>query len=366
MSESKLVELGTWTSEPQKLGEREYNPGKLLKYTKSLTDEAAIPDDYAPIFDINKMRQAAEVHRQVRRYIQPYIVPGIKLKDLCTRLEAKTVALFGENNLHSGIGFPTGVSLNECAAHDSAIPGDERVIGQNDVCKIDYGTHVDGWIIDSAFTVAFEEKYRPLLQASKEATWEGIRLAGPDALVGEISAAIKETIESFEVELDGKTYPIKPVSNLGGHNILQYQIHGGLLILNSPSKYTDQMRLAANSIYAIETFASTGKGFVVNSPTLETSHYMKKVNAPRVNFRLDATRKLFSTVTKARSTLPFCTRWLVNNKGYRAGLSELEKKGVISSYPPLVDQTGSYSSQFEHTIYLHEFGKEVLSAGDDY
>jgi methionyl aminopeptidase len=39
---------------------------------------------------------------------------------------------------------------------------------------------------------------------------------------------------------------------------------------------------------------------------------------------------------------------------------------VVDSYPPLCDIKGSYTAQYEHTIYLHPTRKEVLSRGDDY
>jgi len=34
-------------------------------------------------------------------------------------------------------------------------------------------------------------------------------------------------MESFEVEIDNKTYPVKCVRNLNGHNMLRWRIHGG-------------------------------------------------------------------------------------------------------------------------------------------
>ena len=43
----------------------------------------------------------------------------------------------------------------------------------------------------------------------------------------DIGEAIQEVMESYEIELDGKTIPIKPIRNLCGHNIGQYRIHGG-------------------------------------------------------------------------------------------------------------------------------------------
>jgi methionyl aminopeptidase len=56
--------------------------------------------------------------------------------------------------------------------------------------KIDFGTQVNGHIIDCAFTVAFNPMFDPLLNAVKEATNEGIRVAGIDARLGEIGEAI--------------------------------------------------------------------------------------------------------------------------------------------------------------------------------
>ena len=60
-----------------------------------------------------------------------------------------------------------------------------------------------------------------------QATNTGIRMAGIDARLDEIGAAIQETMESYEVELDGKTYQVKPIRNLNGHSIGQYRIHAG-------------------------------------------------------------------------------------------------------------------------------------------
>lgn len=39
----------------------------------------------------------------------------------------------------------------------------------------------------------------------------------------EIGAAIQEVMESYEVELDGKTYPVKSIRNLNGHSISPYR-----------------------------------------------------------------------------------------------------------------------------------------------
>jgi methionyl aminopeptidase len=101
------------------------------------------------------------------------------------------------------------------------------VLGKDDVCKIDFGTHVRGLLVDCAFTVSFNPVYDNLLIAVKEATNTGIKEAGIDARLNEIGAAIQETMESFEVEIKGKTHQVKAVKNLCGHLIAPYHIHAG-------------------------------------------------------------------------------------------------------------------------------------------
>jgi methionine aminopeptidase len=53
-------------------------------------------------------------------------------------------------------------------------------------------THTSGRIIDCAWTVAFDPKFDPLLEAVKEATNTGIRAAGIDVQMCEIGEAIQE------------------------------------------------------------------------------------------------------------------------------------------------------------------------------
>ena len=91
---------------------------------------------------------------------------------------------------------------------------------------------MNGHLIDSAFTVAFDPKFDNLLKASQEATAAGIRAAGIDVRLSDIGEVIQETMESFEVEINGKIYPVKSVRNLCGHSIEQYRVHGGKLVPN--------------------------------------------------------------------------------------------------------------------------------------
>ena len=78
---------------------------------------------------------------------------------MCERLEECNRRLVKENGLQAGIGFPTGCSINHVAAHYTPNSGDNTVLEYDDVMKIDFGTQIDGRIIDCAWTVAFNPKY---------------------------------------------------------------------------------------------------------------------------------------------------------------------------------------------------------------
>ena len=82
------------------------------------------------------------------------------------------------DSLKGGLGFPTGLCVNHITAHDTPNPGGKEVIlGKDDVLKVDFGVHVNGRIVDSAFTVAFDHKYDNLLAAVREATNTGIKVS---------------------------------------------------------------------------------------------------------------------------------------------------------------------------------------------
>lgn len=205
---------------------------------------------------VNQVRQAAEVHRQVRKYMKTIIKPGIQLFDMCETLEASVRRLIEENGLDAGIAFPTGCSLNYVAAHYTPNGGDKTVLGYDDVMKVDFGTQIGGRVVDCAFTVHFNPRYDPLVAAVKDATNTGIREAGIDVRLCDIGAAIQEVMESYEVELDGKTYQVKSIRNLNGHSLAPYQIHAGKSV--PIVKGGEATKMEEGEFFAIETFGSTG------------------------------------------------------------------------------------------------------------
>ncbi|KAG7570409.1 Winged helix DNA-binding domain superfamily [Arabidopsis thaliana x Arabidopsis arenosa] len=310
------------------------------------------------------LRQAAEVHRQFRKYMTSILKPGMLMIDLCETLENTVRKLISENGLQAGIAFPTGCSLNNVAAHWTPNSGDKTVLQYDDVMKLDFGTHIDGHIVDSAFTVAFNPMFDPLLAASRDATYTGIKEAGVDVRLCDVGAAIQEVMESYEVEINGKVYQVKSIRNLNGHSIGRYQIHAEKSVPNV--RGGEQTKMEEGELYAIETFGSTGKGYVRED--LECSHYMKNYDVGHVPLRLPRAKQLLATINKNFSTLAFCRRYLdrLGETKYLMALKNLCDSGIIEPCPPVCDVKGSYISQFEHTILLRPTCKEIISKGDDY
>jgi methionine aminopeptidase len=86
---------------------------------------------------------------------------------MCEKIEAKNRQLVEERGLQAGIAFPTGCSINHVAAHFTPNCGDTTVLQEGDVMSIDFGTQIDGRIIDSAWTLCFQEQFLPLLEVYK-------------------------------------------------------------------------------------------------------------------------------------------------------------------------------------------------------
>ena len=123
----------------------------------------------------------------------------------------------------------------------------------------------------------------------------------------DVGAAIQEAMESYEVEIKGKVYPVKSIRNLNGHLIEPYHIHAGKSV--PIVKGGPQTKMEEGEQYAIETFGSTGKGYV--NEDLECSHYMKDFDAPaNVALRNPKAKTLLKFIDANYGTLAFCRRWL--------------------------------------------------------
>ncbi len=294
---------------------------------------------------------SGQIHKKVQKYVRTELLkPNMKLIDLANGIESKIKELTNydpKNPLKAGVAFPTGLNLNECAAHFSPNPEDtEQVLGPNDIIKIDFGVHINGFITDGAFSFSFNNRFDELIKISEEATATGMKLAGVDAYVGDIGKEVQEVIECNEIELDGKLWNVKSTRDLCGHQIGQYRIHCGkpvpnvfLPILHKNENY----RMKEGEVYAIETFPTTGDGLVMERPE-QCSHYMANYHNPSIFTSKSINQSEFAkSIDKRFSTLCFCKRYM-NDDGLldNVKLDSVVAKKLYTAYPPLYSQPVLY------------------------
>jgi methionyl aminopeptidase len=113
----------------------------------------------------------------------------------------------------------------------------------------------------------------------------------------DIGEAIQEVMESYEVEVGGKTHQgkspfppfsshtgltlaVKSIANLSGHSIGRYNIHGGktVPIVKLHGSDRDETKMEEGDYFAIETFGSTGRGRVIEEGAC--SHYALSQEIP--------------------------------------------------------------------------------------
>jgi methionyl aminopeptidase len=354
----------------------DYPIGERVPYDENIsrtTDEETRYNSrlWDPDF-LSNYRLAAEIHSQTRHYAQTHLIkPGASLQSIASGIEDSVRALCGHagldegDALKAGMGFPTGLCLNNTACHWTPNPGQKDVIlGEKDVMKVDFGVHVGGRIVDSAFTVAFDPTYDNLLASVKEATNTGIKEAGVDARMSEIGAAIQEVMESYEVEIGGKVFPVKAIRNITGHDIKRYHIHGDKQL--PFVKNHSRAKMEEGEVFAIETFGSTGRGYLTDD--IGVYGYGRNEEVSGKNLHLPSAKALLKTIDANFGTIVFCRRYLerLGAKSYHLAMHNLIENDIVQSYPPMSDIKGSYTAQFEHTILLHSGGKEVISRRDDY
>lgn len=156
-------------------------------------------------------------------------------------------------------------------------------------------------------------------------------------------------MESYEVEIGGTTFPVKAVRDLSGHDIKQYRIHGGKSIPFVKNK--DQTKMEEGEVFAIETFGTTGRGYLVDGvclpPVLLAPRegtdlfqpgvygYGRDPLAPkRIVSPLATARSLNKTINDNFGSLVFCRRYLdrlgIPIGRYLAGVSiHLIRSGLV-------------------------------------
>ena len=295
--------------------------------------------------EIDKLRRAGQITATARDTCKKLVEPGAKLETIALEAESIIREMGGEP------AFPAQLSKNNIAAHYCSPPGDQTVVEEGDIVKLDLGAHIDGYVTDSAVTVDLRDGAESLLvKASEMALENAISIMGPGASLTEVGRQIESTI---------KAMGFNPVYNLTGHGVARYVIHCKPSIPNYPDPRATSLR--PGQTVACEPFACDGRGSIEESGT---SQVFMVIRSPRAKDLKKIPPDLAEAI-EATNKLPFARRTLLRHLGsekkVEQALKILKKTRMLADFPPLVERPGVRVAQTEHTVFIHEDRAEVIT-----
>jgi methionyl aminopeptidase len=206
--------------------------------------------------EIEKMRRAGQVVREVLELLRAHVKPGVTTMDL-EKIAAARLAELGVKGAFKGYGgYPCVLcaSVNSEVVH--GIPSAKRVLKEGDIVSLDFGAIVDGYVGDAAITVPVGEKIDPettrLMDVTERSLHAAIAKVRPGATLGDVGAAVQGVVEAEGFSV---------VRDFVGHGI-GVHMHEDPQVPNF-GEAGRGMKLRAGMVIAIEPMVNAGKPEVV-------------------------------------------------------------------------------------------------------
>jgi len=293
---------------------------------------------------LEKLRLSGKILRETREEMEGFVREDMPIIEICEKAEALIHKKGGKP------AFPCNVSVNEIDAHYTSPPNDTAKIPKKSIVKVDIGVHVDGYVTDTAFTVAFNPEYKILAETAEQALKAAIDNIRPEMPTSKLGEIIEKTI---------KSHGFKPISNLTGHSVGRYLVHAGTSLPNVSQLSFSKIKLGG--VYAIEPFVTLpdAAGRVEDGDKATIFRFLKSKSVKN-----PYAKQLMKYIEENFRTLPFAERWLegvVPNEHHRDAFRELLASKAIMSYPIFVEISRKPVAQAEHTVLVVQNGCVVLT-----
>jgi len=290
--------------------------------------------------EIEKYKKAGEISKQIKEFTRKIIKKDMLLVDIAKKIEDKIIELGGMP------AFPVNLSIDDIAAHYHPTLGDTTTA--QGLLKIDMGIHIDGFIADSAISIDLTDnkEHKKLIEATENALKFALELQEKNPTLNDTGKIIQEKIEE-----DG----FSAITNLSGHSLERYEIHAGITIPNCANNSQKKLQEGA---YAIEPFATTGKGSIYEGPAgnIYAIENLKNTRNPTA-------RKILDYIWGKNKQLPFSAREIEEKFGKmsRLALRELVQQGILHSFNQLIEISHKPIAQAEHTFLKTKEGKIIVT-----
>lgn len=201
--------------------------------------------------EIEKMRRAGQVVREVLELVREQVKPGVTTFDLENAAEARLKELGVKAAFKGYHGFPCVLctSVNSEVVH--GIPSPKRLLHEGDIVSVDFGVVVDGYYGDAAITVPvgqIDAERARLLKVTEASLNAGIAAVKPGATLGDVGAAVQGVVEAEGFSV---------VRDFVGHGI-GAQMHEDPQVPNY-GQAGKGMKLRPGMVIAIEPMVNVGK-----------------------------------------------------------------------------------------------------------
>lgn len=321
---------------------------------------------------VMKYKAAGRFTNQAIQELAAKCVAGASVYKLCVESDARikelSLTAFSKESkgrrLPHGVGFPTCISVNNVAVHNSPAAEDGTTLATGDIVHIDLGVTICGFLATAATTVIvggadalaapIKTKADDVFAAVRVAHEAAVRLMRPgntnhmvtDALEGVAAAYGVNAVEgvlSHRVEFADPETP---------QAIIQRRVPGA-----EPPQKVDVSTFETGEVWQLDIVFTSGTGRLRGC---ETASNVFRRGFAREQMHMRSAREVLSVTANTSGMYAFGMRQLADVKTARFGVSECLKAGVLISYPVLADRAGEVVVHLKATIMI--MPKEIVKA----
>lgn len=149
--------------------------------------------------ELAKMREAGRISQMALREAGRAVEPGVSTFELDSIVRSYIEKMGATPSFLGYGGFPASacISVNDVVIH--GIPSKKQILKNGDIVSIDVGAYIGGYHGDNAWTFAcgdVSKEAEALMNATREALFEGIKAALAGNRTGDIGCAVQRYVEA--------------------------------------------------------------------------------------------------------------------------------------------------------------------------
>jgi len=302
---------------------------------------------------VNKYQFAGNVANEAIKAVAAGCIVGKSIADLCEQgdkiIQEKLAGVFKGKKIEKGVAFPTCISTNNCCGHYSPLKEDSIDLKDGDVCKIDLGVHVDGYVALVATTCVVGNvtgRAADAIVAAKTASEVIIRMLKQGMKNNDITPLVEKCVESFGC---------KAVDGVVSHQIKRFTTDGTKVITNKsvPGHAVEECTFDLHEAYAVDVVVSTGEGKCRELDTKCT--VFKRSPDSKYNLKMKTAREALFKIEKTHPKMPFSLREIDDTRT-RLGITECVRHDLLQPHPVLYEKDGEIVAQVKFCVLLMPSG----------